>query len=123
MVIEIVQGDFSVCKLNKMPDCEAIGGLYFTACTDSEFSLVCKDCSVPRDISIAVESGWRAMRIKGNLDFSLVGVLAKILDILAAVKISVFTVSTYDTDYILVKDIAAACAALKRGGYDIEEIA
>ena len=121
MTLQILSDKFSVSKLSRMPDLSTIDGIYFTACTDREISLVCGESSVPLDIALCVDSGWRAMRIKGELDFSLVGILSAISDALASCKISVFALSTYDTDYVLVKDIASARACLESAGYEIEE--
>ena len=71
MTLQILSDKFSVSKLSRMPDLSTIDGIYFTACTDREISLVCGESSVPLDIALRVDSGWRAMRIKGELDFSL----------------------------------------------------
>ena len=68
------------------------------------------------------EDGWRTLKIAGPLDFSLVGVLAEASGILAAAKVSIFAVSTFDTDYLLVKAgrLDDARAALERGGHSVE---
>lgn len=75
--------------------------------------------SIPRDIKC--EKDWRALKVEGPLDFSLVGILAAISTILADYGISIFAISTYDTDYILVrhKDIEKAISALTRERYEI----
>ncbi len=67
------------------------------------------------------EDGWRALRVKGVLDFSLTGILAKISGILANAKIGIFAVSTYNTDYILMKkeNFEKALNVLSDAGYDI----
>jgi hypothetical protein len=69
---------------------------------------------------VAAERGWRAIKVKGPLAFSLTGVLHGILAPLAAAEVSIFALSTYDTDYILVRDagLARALAAL-RADFDI----
>src|SRR3989344_4882803 len=69
--------------------------------TDDEISIVCPGNYVPD--GVRVEKDWRAFKVQGPLDFSLVGVLARLLAVLAEAGISVFTISTFDTDYILVK--------------------
>jgi hypothetical protein len=68
---------------------------------------------------VAREDGWRAMRVVGTLDFSLTGILSGIATALADAKIGIFAVSTYDTDYILVKqeNLDRAVEALKEAGY------
>ena len=77
-----------------------MAGLYFIGSTDAELSLVCETDRVPRR-TLAREDGWRALRIVGQLDFSLTGILSRIATILADEKIGIFAVSTYNTDYIL----------------------
>jgi hypothetical protein len=70
---------------------------------------------------VRCEGGWRALRVAGSLDFSLVGVLAGLLDPLARAGVSVFVLSTFDTDYLLVKghDLEKALAALRRAGHAV----
>ena len=70
--------------------------------TDEEKSLVCITSEVPQN-TIQRDDGWKAFRIQGVLDFSLIGILAKIATILADNGISIFAVSTYNTDYVLIK--------------------
>ena len=77
--------------------------LYFIGKTDEELSLVCKTEDAPLK-TIERDDGWRGFRIQGVLDFSLIGILSKLSGILAEHKIGIFAVSTYNTDYILVKE-------------------
>ena len=90
--------------------------------TNEENSLVCKTSSVPPNV-IARDDDWRAFRIKGELDFSLTGILSRISSILAENKIGIFAVSTYNTDYILTKakNFDAAINALRDNGYTINQ--
>lgn len=122
IVLKAIQKDLSVCKLKDASQIHLDGECCFAAIADGEISLVCEAGLVPKD-AVAVEGPWRALKIKGPLDFSLVGILAKILAVLAAAKISVFAVSTYDTDYILVKseNIDPAIQVLLSAGYKIEK--
>lgn len=94
--------DFTVCRIADAalltPDRE----FYFTARTADEISLTCKTEDAPAN-TLAREDGWKAFYIEGVLDFSLVGILAKIAGILAENGISIFALSTYNTDYVLVK--------------------
>ncbi|MEF2675276.1 MAG: ACT domain-containing protein [Eubacteriales bacterium] len=76
---------------------------YFIGKTDEELSLVCKTEDTPQN-TIERDDGWRGFRIQGILDFSLVGILSKLSSILAENQIGIFAVSTYNTDYILVKE-------------------
>ena len=89
--------------------------------TSDELSIVCLQDNIPEDI--CCERDWRILKIEGTLDFSLIGILSSISTILAHNKISIFAVSTYDTDYILVKDsdINNAVIALKAEGYQINK--
>ena len=88
--------------------------------TDEEISLVCRTESVPQDTA-AREDGWRAFRIQGELDFSLIGILAGISAVLAENRIGIFVVSTYNTDYVLTKadDFERALGLLESRGYGI----
>ena len=80
--------------------------------TADELSVVCAESLAPAGAK--VQEGWRAFKVQGPLDFALTGVLSRLLEPLAEAKISVFTVATYDTDYILVREpeLAAAAAVL-----------
>ena len=112
--------DFSVCKVTDYSlvnlDCDYC----FTGKTDEEKSLVCITSEVPAN-TIKRDDGWKAFRIQGVLDFSLIGILAKITGILAENNISVFAVSTYNTDYVLLKmeNYQNALEILERSGYEI----
>ena len=92
----------TVCKVKDISDIDMDAEIYFIGKTDEELSLVCITENTPSD-TIERDDGWRGFRIQGTLDFSLVGILAKISGILADHKISIFAVSTYNTDYVLVK--------------------
>ena len=83
-------------------------------------SLVCRTAKVPGNATRR-EDGWRAFRIQGQLDFSLVGILSRISSILAENRIGIFAMSTYHTDYILVKagDYERALECLSAAGYTI----
>ena len=80
--------------------------------TDEELSLVLSEADVPRDMR--AERGWRAFKVQGPLDFALTGIMARLSGVLAEAGISLFALSTYDTDYILVRegDVVAARRAL-----------
>ncbi len=121
MKLELLAQPFSVCKVADYSDAPLEDTFCFLGKTDKERSLVCRTSRIPANTT-AREDGWRAFRVAGTLDFSLVGILAKIADVLAAAGVSIFAVSTYDTDYVLTHDAAAACAALRSAGYAIEEV-
>jgi hypothetical protein len=90
---EILPHILTVCKAEKISDIDL----------KRELSLVCKTEDTPEN-TIEKNDGWRGFRIKGVLDFSLTGILSKLSGILAAHEISIFAVSTYNTDYILVRE-------------------
>lgn len=92
----------------------------FLGKTDEEKSLVCPVSEVPANV-IKRDDGWMAFRILGVLDFSLIGILAKIASVLADNGISIFAVSTYNTDYVMVKkeNFQDALEVLAAAGYEI----
>lgn len=112
--------DFSVCKVKDSSLIDLEKEFCFAAKTDEEISLVCMTGDVPEE-TIVREDGWNAFRIEGILDFSLVGILAGISGLLADNDISIFAVSTYQTDYILVKSeqFERALNLLAQAGYEI----
>ena len=120
MRIRTFETPLSVCKVADIGMVDLSHELTFVGVTDAEVSVVCPTACVPMR-TVAREDGWRGMRIEGQLDFSLVGILAKISDVLAQAGVALFVVSTYDTDYVLVKnvDFAVACDALAVAGYEL----
>lgn len=93
--------------------------IYFIAKTFDEVSIV-----LPQNITIESdesEPNWQALEVVGPLDFSLTGILSNISTVLANEKISIFAISTFDTDYILVKKdtLTAAITALKSNNYEV----
>ena len=111
-----------VCKLDSAESINLNEDFYFIGKTDEELSLVCRTESTPANTT-AREDGWRGFRIEGTLDFSLIGILFPIAAILAENKIGIFAVSTYNTDYVLVKEenFDKAMTALGAAGYEITE--
>lgn len=120
MRIKVLEGSFSVCQVEDVSMTDSNREFCFTAKTDEEYSLVCKTEDVPERV-IRREDGWRAFRLQGEFDFSLVGILAKITTLLAEYGIAVFVVSTFRTDYILVKDenLERTLEVLADAGYRI----
>lgn len=121
MIIKKIQGDFTVCKVQDFTEVNLETEYCFIGKTDEENSVVCRTVDAPQN-TIEREDGWRAFRIEGILDFSLTGILAKIATLLAEEKIGIFAVSTFNTDYVLVKkeNETAALEKLHRdGGYEI----
>ena len=122
MKIKIINRDFSVCKLKDLSMVDYTDEFCFWGKTDEEISLVCSTNSVP-DNAIECDNGWKGFRIQGVLDFSLIGILSRISTLLAENKIGIFAISTYNTDYILVKeaDFKKAIDVLQQNEYEIEE--
>lgn len=120
MEIKKIEYDLTVCKLKSEKDIDLTKKFYFVEKTDEEISLVCLTDDTPTG-TFEREDGWRAFRIQGVLDFSLIGILAKISTILAENKIGIFAVSTFNTDYILVKkeNFDRALVLLEQYGYTV----
>ena len=118
--IELIDQDFSVCQLKDLRSIEGLGEFCFLGITDEELSLVCPTHHVPDSVT-ACEHGWRAFRIQGVLEFSLVGILAKLSTLLAEQGVGIFAISTYNTDYILTKaeNFERAIRVLERNGYAV----
>ena len=123
MELKTIPYRFTVCKLMSVGDLPSGIDFCFTAKTDEEISLVCKTEDVPEK-TLVRDDGWKGFRIEGVLDFSLIGILSKISAILAENKVGIFAVSTYNTDYIFVKEenFGKAINALKDNGYDVAEL-
>lgn len=113
--------ELSVCQVETIDEQVTGSKFFFLGKTTDEISLVCCTEDCPSNTQ-AREDGWRGFYIDGVLDFSLIGILSKVSGILADAKIGIFAVSTYNTDYILVKDnqFRQALDALQAAGYDIE---
>ena len=120
MELKKIDYKLSVCKVPDVSDIDLAADFYFIGKTDEELSLVCRTDSVPQR-TIERDDGWRGFRIQGVLDFSLIGILSKLSGILAGHKIGIFAVSTYNTDYILVKEenFERALSVLASEGYTV----
>ncbi len=103
MELKRIEHDLTVCKVSDVSDIDITAEFYFIGKTYEEISLVCKTEDTPAE-TIERDDGWKGFRIQGVLDFSLIGILSKLSGILADHKIGIFAVSTYNTDYILVKE-------------------
>ncbi|MBQ2977235.1 MAG: ACT domain-containing protein [Clostridia bacterium] len=123
MTLELLPQKFSVCQIENPGQADLTAPFTFFSRTDEEISLVCESEKAPED-ALKREDGWRGLRIAGPLDFSLIGILAKIAGLLAAQKISIFAISTYNTDYVLVKEekLSAALNTLKKSGYTLNAL-
>lgn len=123
IILETLQPRFSVCKVKDYSGVDMTKPFCFTGTTDNENSLVCPESLVPENTTER-DDGWKGFRIIGQLDFSLIGILARISKILAEVGIGIFAISTYNTDYILTKEenFKKAMKVLKNAGYEVREL-
>lgn len=120
MKIRKIHQEFSVCQVEDYSLVNLDSKYCFLGKTDKEKSLVCVTSDVPSN-TIQRDDGWKAFYIQGILDFSLIGVLSKITTILANNGISIFAMSTYNTDYVLIKkeNYQRALNILKSSEYEI----
>ena len=120
MELKKLEYKLTVCKVADMTAIDTAADFYFIGKTDEELSLVCRTEDTPAK-TIERDDGLRGFRISGVLDFSLIGILSKISGILAEHRIGIFAVSTYNTDYILVKEenYERALEVLASEGYTI----
>ncbi|XAM38272.1 hypothetical protein TPHSE_25560 [Terrisporobacter petrolearius] len=122
LTMKLLKEKYGVCRLNKtelIPEWARNSDFFSITKTSDKLSIVCFQDNIPNDIKC--EKDWRVLKIEGPLDFSLIGILASISTILAQNGISIFAISTYDTDYILVKnkDIDNAIDSLIKERYEV----
>ena len=112
--------DFTICKVSDYSCVDLNTAYCFIEKTEEENSLVCLTNDVPQNV-LEQEDGWKAFYIHGILDFSLVGILSDIARVLAEADISIFVVSTFNTDYVFMKkeNYEKALELLKLQGYMI----
>lgn len=120
MELEWLAGSYAVCQCPP-EETEAAwlnrSGFWSVTKIEEELSIVCLDKNIPDQIR--KEAGWKLLRVAGHLGFSLVSILSSILDPLAKTGISVYTLSTFSTDYIMIKIDGAALAqtVLEESGF------
>lgn len=123
LTLHAVEGSLAVCRLAPAAAVPAWafeqGVLCSVTRTPEELSVVCPETAVP--LGTQCERGWRALKVQGPLDFGLTGVLDALTDPLAQAGISIFAISTYDTDYLMVREsqIQEASAALRAAGHSL----
>ena len=123
LVISVLSETFTIHKLSpdaSLPEEILKSNYYSVSKTENELSLVCSE--VIEVQSLQSSKGWKCIKVKGPLDFNLTGILAGISDILAQANISIFAISTFDTDYILVRthNLSSAKTKLMQAGYKFE---
>jgi hypothetical protein len=122
--LEVLPDRLAVCRLppgETVPSWALESRFFSVTRTERELSIVCAEARVPSGTQ--AERGFRALEVQGSLDFSLIGILTSLLDPLAEAGISVFAVSTYDTDYMLVRQeaLARAIAALRGASHRVAD--
>lgn len=120
--LSLLPGRLTVCRLNEddpVPEWAKGGRFLSITRTASELSIVCDEELLPEGPTR--KDGWRSLVIDGQLDFSMVGILAELSGVLAEVGVSLFVISTYDTDYLLVQsdDLDRAIVALRESGHRV----
>ena len=124
MDLNLLNHRLAICRLEpgvRTPEWAiSAGGFSAITRTAGELSIVSAASTVPPGVQC--EAGWRAFKIAGPLDFALTGILASIAVPLAAAGVSIFAISTYDTDYVLVKEnkVEEAVRALEKAGHRVE---
>jgi len=120
LTLSLLSGSFGICRLEPeatIPDWANAGGFISITRTSDELSIVCAEANVPEGVK--ADRGWRCLKVEGPLDLSLTGVLASLVSPLAEARINIFAISTFDTDYLLVKEekISRATEVLIRSGH------
>ena len=124
--LQLLPETLAVCRLESnspVPDWALCGSFCSVTRTADELSVVCPEGAVPKGGK--AERGWRLLQVEGPLDFAMTGVLARLTKPLAEAGVSVFVLSTYNTDYLLVRDrdVASAVAALRADGHRVVTVA
>ena len=124
MTLDVLPNRLAVCRLAPgapLADWMSTGAVSSITRTAHELSVVCDEGAVPEGVQ--AETGWRALALRGPIDFGLTGVLASLLVPLADAEVSIFALSTYDTDLVLVKErqLAPAVRAIRAAGAVVDE--
>ncbi|HTP10820.1 MAG TPA: ACT domain-containing protein [Anaerolineae bacterium] len=119
LTLSILPDTFAICRLGPaedVPEWAMIGEFVSITHTSDELSIVCAEENVPADVK--ADRGWRALKVEGQLDLALTGVLASLANPLAEAQINLFAISTFDTDCLLVKgyNLKRACDVLQQAG-------
>ena len=124
LMLDPVPGSYAICRLapgDSLPPWVVNGTFFSVTRTPTELSVVCDVADVPSGVK--AEGPWSALAVRGPLDLNITGVLAGLATPLATAGISIFVVSTYDTDYVLVRnhDVDRAVRSLRAAGHTISE--
>ena len=120
MELQKIECVFNICKIDNIEQVDFTRTFTFLSKTNNEISLVCEAEKTPSE-ALEIEPGWKALKISDVLDFSMIGVIEKLSNILAEAEICIFVVSTYNTDYIFMKveDFDRGIRALIHNGYTV----
>jgi len=124
LTLTVLPEPLAICRLSvdeAVPDWAMIGEFVSITHTGDELSIVCAEEHVPSDVNADRE--WRALKVEGPLDLALTGVLASLATPLAAARINIFVISTFETDYLLVKgyNLTRASEVLRQAGQVVAE--
>jgi hypothetical protein len=125
LTLTVLPALLAICRLSAdhdVPEWAMLGEFVSITHTNEELSIVCAAENVPTDVK--ADRGWRALKVEGPFDLALTGVLASLANPLAEAHINLFVVSTFDTDYLLVKgyNLRQACEVLRQGGQHVRTI-
>jgi len=120
----LLKGEYSIYRFKRdspIPEWIYDSDFYSVTRTTDELSIICKPVDLIMGNDIKIDNHWRILKIEGVLDLSLIGIIATVSTILKDNKIPIFTISTFDTDYILVKDrdLNKTVAALRHAGHKL----
>ncbi len=123
LTLSVLPETLAICRLgpdDPIPDWAHAGDLISITRTSDELSVVCAEAVVPDNVKS--DPGWRCLKVEGPLDLSLTGVLASLANPLAGARINIFAISTFDTDYLLVKagNLARATEVLIQSGHRVK---
>jgi hypothetical protein len=123
LTLTVLPESLAICRLSvdeAVPEWAMLGEFVSITHTADELSIVCAEENVPSDVK--TDRGWRALKVAGPLDLALTGILASLADPLAKAQINLFAISTFETDYLLVKgyNLSGACDVLRRAGQHVE---
>ena len=125
LLLTVVSGRYSICRLDPQADTPSWidrSAFHSETRTAHEFSVVCTSACVPADEDVPREEPWSLLEVAGPLDFGEIGVVASLAAAVAGAGVSIFVISTYDTDYILVQEptLPVAIEALRQAGHTVE---
>lgn len=121
LTLAVLEERLAVCRLDvgEIPTWATEAPFFSVTRTEDELSIVCPEENVPEGVSR--EQGWRALKLEGPFELSMVGILASVVEPLAGAGVSIFAVSTFDTDYVLVREgqLDLAIDALREHGHEV----